>query len=98
METFSIILCHKWYISGTLGIGTFSQVNWIPDAVQGSFNIDPKVTGVVLAIGIALVVFGGLQSISNVATKVVPFMTLVYILICLVILGSSYELIQKLLL
>lgn len=78
-----------------LGIGTFSQVNSITDAVQGSFNIDPKVTGVVLAIGIALVVFGGLQSISNVATKVVPFMTLVYILICLVILGSSYELIPE---
>ena len=78
-----------------LGIGTFSQVNSITDAVQGSFNIDPKVTGVVLAIGVALVVFGGLQSISNVATKVVPFMTVVYILICFVILGSSYELIPE---
>lgn len=78
-----------------LGIGTFSQVNSITDAVQGSFNIDPKVTGIILAICVALVVFGGLQSISNVATKVVPFMTVVYILICLTILGKSYALIPE---
>lgn len=73
-----------------LGIGTFSQVNSITDAVQGSFNIDPKITGIVLAICVALVVFGGLQSISNVATKIVPFMTIIYILICLTILGKYY--------
>lgn len=78
-----------------LGIGTFSQVNSITDAVQGSFKIDPKITGIILAICIALVVFGGLQSISNVATKVVPFMTVVYVLICLTILGKSYELIPE---
>lgn len=78
-----------------LGIGTFSQVNSITDTVQGSFNIDPKITGIILAICIALVVFGGLQSISNVATKVVPFMTVVYVLICLTILGKSYELIPE---
>ena len=78
-----------------LGIGTFSQVNSITDAVQGSFNIDPKVTGIILAICVALVVFGGLQSISNVATKIVPFMTVVYILICFTILGKSYELIPE---
>ena len=78
-----------------LGIGTFSQVNSITDAVKGSFNIDPRITGVVLAICVALVVFGGLQSISNVATKVVPFMTVLYVLICLTIIGKYYTLIPE---
>lgn len=78
-----------------LGIGTFSQVNSITEAVQGSFNIDPRVTGVILAICVALVVFGGLKSISNVATKVVPLMTVVYILICLTILVKYYALIPE---
>lgn len=78
-----------------LGIGTFSQVNSITEAVQGSFNIDPKITGVILAICVALVVFGGLQSISKVATKIVPFMTVAYILICLTILGKFYTLIPE---
>ena len=78
-----------------LGIGTFSQVNSITEAVNSSFGVDPKIVGVVLAVLVALVVFGGLQSISNVATKVVPFMTVVYIAICLTILVGSYNLIPQ---
>lgn len=74
-----------------LGIGTFTQVNAITDAINGSFDIDPKITGIVLAILVALVVFGGLQSISKVSTKVVPFMSVAYILICLLILGTSFK-------
>ena len=74
-----------------LGIGTFTQVNAITDAINGSFGIDPKITGIVLAILVALVVFGGLQSISKVSTKVVPFMSVAYILICLLILVNSFK-------
>ena len=76
-----------------LGIGTFSQVNSITDSVNGSFGVDPRLTGVILGICVGVVVFGGLQSISNVATMVVPFMTVVYIIICITILGNSYQLI-----
>ena len=78
-----------------LGIGTFSQVNSITDAVNGSFGVDPRITGIILAVCVALVVFGGLQSISNVATKIVPFMSVIYILICATILFSSYNLIPQ---
>ena len=78
-----------------LGIGTFSQVNSITDAVNSSFGISPKIVAVILAVLVALVVFGGLQSISNVSTKIVPFMTVAYIAICLVILVSSYNLIPQ---
>lgn len=42
-----------------LGIGTFTQVNAITEAINGSFGIDPKITGIILAILVALVVFGG---------------------------------------
>ena len=78
-----------------LGIGTFSQVNSITDAVKGSFNIDPRITGIILTICVSAVIFGGVQSISNIATKVVPAMTGIYILICFMILGSSYKLIPQ---
>ena len=74
-----------------LGIGTFTQVNAITDAINGSFGIDPRITGIILAILVALIVFGGLQSISKVSTKVVPFMSVAYILICLLILGNSFK-------
>lgn len=68
-----------------LGIGTFTQVNSITDSISGSFSIDPRITGVTLAILVAFVIFGGLESISNVASKVVPTMSIIYILICLAV-------------
>lgn len=71
-----------------LGIGTFTQVNSITDSIQGSFGVDPRITGVILAILVAVVIFGGLQSISNVASKVVPTMAIIYIVICLCIVIS----------
>ncbi|HBL5351355.1 TPA: sodium:alanine symporter family protein [Clostridioides difficile] len=74
-----------------LGIGTFTQVNSITDAINNSFGIDPRITGVVLAIFVALVVFGGLKSISNVATKIVPFMAVIYVVICGIILISFWN-------
>ncbi|MGL5694012.1 MAG: alanine/glycine:cation symporter family protein, partial [Peptostreptococcaceae bacterium] len=40
---------------------------------------------------VGLVVFGGLKSISNVATKVVPFMSVAYIVLCLLILTTSFK-------
>ncbi|HBF0730524.1 TPA: sodium:alanine symporter family protein [Clostridioides difficile] len=74
-----------------LGIGTFTQVNSITDAINNSFGIGPRITGVVLAVFVALVVFGGLKSISNVATKIVPFMAVIYVVICGIILISFWN-------
>ncbi|HSQ89699.1 sodium:alanine symporter family protein [Romboutsia sp.] len=74
-----------------LGIGTFTQVNSITDSINGSFGIDPRITGIVLALLVALVVFGGLKNISKVSTTVVPFMSAIYILICLLILIRSFD-------
>ncbi|MBO3443979.1 sodium:alanine symporter family protein [Clostridium sp. CCUG 7971] len=74
-----------------LGIGTFTQVNSITDSINGSFGIDPKITGVIIAVLVAFVIFGGLQSISNVATKIVPFMATVYILICSLIIITFFN-------
>ncbi|HBG5344386.1 TPA: sodium:alanine symporter family protein [Clostridioides difficile] len=74
-----------------LGIGTFTQVNSITDAINNSFGVDPRITGVVLAVFVALVVFGGLKSISNVATKIVPFMAVIYVVICGIILISFWN-------
>ena len=78
-----------------LGIGTFSQVNSITDAINASFGLDPRIVAAVLAILVALIVFGGLQSISNVATKVVPFMSVLYVAICLAILVKFAHLIPE---
>ncbi len=64
--------------AGILGIGTTTQANSIKDAMQGSFGLDPVWTSIILALIVALVVLGGLQSIATVSSAVVPFMSVVY--------------------
>lgn len=68
------------------GIGTFPQVNSIVDAAYLSFQVPHWATGLTLAVLVALITLGGIQSISRVSTKVVPFMAVLYILTCLAIM------------
>ena len=63
------------------GIGTFPQVNAIVDSVHLTFGISKFVTDAVLTVLVAAVTLGGLKSIANVADKVVPFMSAVYVVL-----------------
>ncbi|MEG1715644.1 MAG: alanine:cation symporter family protein, partial [Lachnospiraceae bacterium] len=54
-------------------------------------NIEPWIVGVVIAILTALVIFGGIKSISSVCEKLVPFMAIFYVLGCVIILCINYD-------
>ena len=74
-----------------LGIGTFSQVNSITASLQNSFDWSPKIVSVILALITAAIIFGGIQSISKVSEKVVPFMAAIYILAALVVIFTNFN-------
>ncbi|MFC3928786.1 alanine/glycine:cation symporter family protein [Streptococcus caprae] len=69
-----------------LGIGTFTQVNSITSSLKNSFNISEHLSGLILALLVALVIFGGIQSISNISTKVVPFMAGLYLITTIIVI------------
>lgn len=87
---------------GLLGIGTFSQVNGISSAVNRFFDPDMSCTVTIPGIGtyswavvisslilsacVALVLIGGIKRIANVSQIVVPFMAIIYVVFCLVLL------------
>nr|WP_321240227.1 sodium:alanine symporter family protein [uncultured Tolumonas sp.] len=73
------------------GIGTFPQVNAIADAAQLAFEIPKWTTGLILAVLVALITVGGIESISRVSTKVVPFMAALYVLTCLGVMYINAE-------
>lgn len=77
------------------GIGTFPQANAIVDAAYLSFEIPREITVVVLTILVAVVTLGGVKSIAKVASKVVPFMAVFYIIACVIVLGSQYSAIPE---
>lgn len=61
-----------------LGTGSFAQVNSITEITQITMGIDPWITGAVLTVVVAIVTIGGLQSIANVTSAVVPTMAVIY--------------------
>lgn len=73
------------------GIGTFPQVNAIVDSAEISFGLSKVLTGAVLTILIAAITIGGLQSIAKVASKVIPFMAVMYIAISLGLIAMNLD-------
>ena len=74
-----------------LGIGTFTQVNSITEAMHNTIQLPSSVTASILAILVALVIFSGIQSIARVSTKVVPFMAAIYILGTVTVLAVNLD-------
>lgn len=73
-------------ILGAFGIGCLTQANAISSLVRDNFEVPTYITGIVIAIITSIIVFGGIKTISNVCTKLVPIMSLIYIIGCLYIL------------
>lgn len=74
-----------------LGIGNSVQSNTIADVMTNSFNVSGFITGIILAILISLIIFGGLKRISNVAGVFVPMMAIFYIGAAVTIILINYD-------
>ncbi len=73
------------------GIGNTVQSNSIASLVQETFHISPWISGAVMTIVTALVILGGIKSISRVCEKLVPFMAISYCGGCLIILCMHWQ-------
>ena len=66
---------------------TTVQANGVSSAVNNAFPVSTLTAGIVLAVLLGLVIFGGVQRIAKVASVVTPFMALGYIIMALVVIG-----------
>ena len=71
-------------------MGNMVQSNSIGVAFQNSFNINPLIVGILVAILAGFIFFGGRQKIASFTEKVVPIMALFYILGSLLIIVLNY--------
>jgi alanine or glycine:cation symporter, AGCS family len=67
------------------------QGNAVASTVQESFEVDGLYTGIAIAVIVSLIVFGGIKRIGKVTEKLVPFMAILYVGTCLVILFMNIE-------
>ena len=92
---------------GLMGIGTFTQVNGISSAIKsffdannantvnipfiGEYSWSVVIASVILAVFVGLVVIGGIKRISKVATVIVPFMAIAYVVFALILIFSNLD-------
>jgi len=69
------------------GIGNTVQSNSVADVMNATFSVPHWVTGAVIMILVALVIIGGIKRIGQVAQYLVPFMSLAYVVVGLIIMA-----------
>lgn len=79
------------YIGGFLGI----QTNTIINSLNSFVNVDIFILSFILVILIGFIIFGGLRSIVSCLSKVVPFMTVLYLIISLYVGIKNIDLIPN---
>jgi len=76
----------------SFGIGATVQANAISTITYETYGTSPYIIGAIIAFFIAVVLIGGVKSISKVCSMLVPVMAVLYVLGCLYILcvNGSY--------
>lgn len=73
-------------VLATFGAGCTVQSHAITDVIHTTFGVAPAISGLVVTAVTAVVILGGVKTIAKVCEKLVPFMSLFYILGCIAIL------------
>lgn len=101
------VLFALFALLASFGIGSGVQVNAISNIMNNTFNLGTVnlfgqdasvisiIVGVLVAAITAVVIFGGIKSISRVCELLVPFMAVFYVLGCLIILGMNFDVLGK---
>ena len=74
-------------ILSSLGMGNMTQANSIAGAMEAGFSVPRWATGTVLALLVGMIILGGLKRITGFTEKIVPFMSIFYLVGCLVVIA-----------
>ncbi|WP_180112186.1 sodium:alanine symporter family protein [Acinetobacter sp. YH12131] len=77
----------------SFGIGSSVQSNTVALAVEISLGVETWITGVVITVFSALVILGGISSISKASSVIVPIMAILYVTGGLIIILNNLHLV-----
>lgn len=69
------------------------QANTITKSINEIAYINPTIIGLILCFFSAIIIFGGIKKISKAANKIVPLMTLLYLIIAIYIIVNNINII-----
>ncbi|MBO7710594.1 MAG: sodium:alanine symporter family protein [Lachnospiraceae bacterium] len=73
------------------GIGCMVQANAVASNFKENLHISPYIAAIVLSVIVALVIIGGIRSITRVSEMLVPFMAVFYVIGCIAILIMNHD-------
>lgn len=76
---------------GVVGTLALFQINQLSSFIRYNYSVSNWISGLVFALITGYILFGGLKRIASLTTKVVPFMGLGYVLLCLTIIILNIE-------
>ncbi|MBQ7456474.1 MAG: sodium:alanine symporter family protein [Desulfovibrio sp.] len=81
----------------SFGIGSMVQANAISVNLQKSFGVPDWATAILLLVFAAIILIGGIKRVGTVAGKLVPYMALLYVIMCLIIIGMHITSVPRIL-
>ena len=78
-------------VLASFGIGNMAQVNSISTALNSTFKLKPLVTGIITAVLVGIIIIGGVKRVGKVTEKIIPFVSLAYILGAILIIVLNYR-------
>lgn len=88
------VLFAVFCILASFGIGNMSQINTIAANFEQTFSVPVIVTGIILLVLMAIMALGGLKRVASVTEKVVPFMSIFYIIGAIIIIATKITVID----
>lgn len=85
LKWLAVLFC-IFTVMASFGIGNLVQSNAISMLCYETYKVPNEISGLVIAVAVALVVIFGVKGISKVCSAFVPFMALLYVLGCVFIL------------
>ncbi len=70
-------------VIASVGIGNMTQINAMSEALNGAFGIQPWISGAAATILLIWLIFGGVRLLGKVTEKVIPVISILYVLGCL---------------
>lgn len=74
----------------SLGMGNMTQANSVAQGLSG-FGVPPVWAGVLIAVLVLISISGGLKRISAISEKLIPVLSVAFVLACFVVIGINIE-------
>ena len=78
-------------VLSAFGTGSLPQINSISTSLKATFGIELWITGLILAIILAVVIIGGIKRIASITEKLVPTMAVIYFVGCFAVILANLD-------